>query len=219
MIKNWSKKKKKKKKFNIGNVLVILGCCCLIAAAAFVVYNSRQDRQAGAAAAALSDTLSTLMASAAAMGEELPDADLSEEAAYAREAEERETLPVDGYDICARVSIPKIEIDLPVINDWSAENLKISVCRYYGLPRAKLVLMAHNYARHFGKIGSLRAGDAVQITDIRGRVFNHEVTMTETIPGRQFEQLMDGGGDWDLTLFTCTYGGANRVAVRCVWTD
>jgi sortase A len=206
------------KKVNIGSILFILGCCCFIAAAAFGMYNSRLDRQAGAAAAELSERLSPLMASAAAV-ELLPDADLSVEAANAREAEEMETLLVDGYSICAGVSIPKIGIDLPVINDWSAENLKISVCRYYGLPRAKLVLMAHNYARHFGKIGSLRAGDVVQITDIRGRVFDHEVTMTETIPGQQFEQLMDGGGEWDLTLFTCTYGGANRVVVRCVLCD
>ena len=26
-------------------------------------------------------------------------------------------------------------------------------------------------------------------------------------------------GDWDLTLFTCTYGNRHRLAVRCFLTD
>jgi sortase A len=26
-------------------------------------------------------------------------------------------------------------------------------------------------------------------------------------------------GDWDLTLFTCTYGNRYRLAVRCFLTD
>lgn len=27
------------------------------------------------------------------------------------------------------------------------------------------------------------------------------------------------GGDWDLTLFTCTIGGKKRITVRCTLTE
>ena len=40
------------------------------------------------------------------------------------------------------------------------------------------------------------------------------VDALETVPGTDFTGMK--AGVWDLTLFTCTWGGGSRLAVRCV---
>ena len=49
-----------------------------------------------------------------------------------------------------------------------------------------------------------------------GNRFIYAVSGTEQLPGTAIEEMESG--DWDLTLFTCTIGGAARVTVRCVLT-
>jgi len=41
----------------------------------------------------------------------------------------------------------------------------------------------------------------------------YTVSGVETLGGKDVAGM--NAGDWDLTLFTCTYGGAGRVVVRC----
>ena len=77
-----------------------------------------------------------------------------------------------------------------------------------------MIIMAHNYEQHFGLIKDLVPGDAVIFTGVDGTVYNYEVRGTETWATSQLAEVLGGDG-WDLTLFTCTYGGANRVVVRC----
>ena len=54
----------------------------------------------------------------------------------------------------------------------------------------------------------------VSFTDAVGNVFLYTVAELETLGKTDVEEMQ--AGDWDLTLFTCTYGGKNRVTVRCV---
>lgn len=46
-------------------------------------------------------------------------------------------------------------------------------------------------------------------------VFEYEVAQIEIIEPTDIEQ-MTTADDWDLTLFTCNYGGSVRITVRCV---
>ena len=39
----------------------------------------------------------------------------------------------------------------------------------------------------------------------------------ETLPETAVEEMR--AGEWDLTLFTCTYDGRARVTVRCIRTE
>ena len=66
---------------------------------------------------------------------------------------------------------------------------------------------------HFGKISSLKTGDAIAFTDTDGNVFNYEVTEKETLAPSEVDRLNDG--DWDLTLISCTVSGQARMTVRC----
>jgi len=122
---------------------------------------------------------------------------------------------IQGYDIIGSLSIPAIDRKLPVISQWSYPNLRAAPCRYSGTPDGQMVLLAHNYAKHFGHLKDLQKGDSVTFTDVSGKVYNYKVSKIETIDGYQLSSILSGK-DWDLTLFTCTYGGKQRVVVRCI---
>jgi len=100
------------------------------------------------------------------------------------------------------------------IYEWDYKKLKVSPCRYAGSPyQNDLVIVAHNYQSHFGKISNLSAGAEVIYTDAEGTIFSYEVAGLEIIEATDIEGMINS--EWDLTLFTCTYGGAQRYAVRC----
>lgn len=97
---------------------------------------------------------------------------------------------------------------------WSYANLKSAPCRYRGSTYLDtLILCGHNYRSHFGKLKKLREGDEVSFTDMDGNVFLYEVALAETMMPTAIEEMESG--DWALTMFTCTIGGASRVTVRC----
>lgn len=125
---------------------------------------------------------------------------------------------VDGQDYIGLLEIPAVSLELPVISRWSYEALKLAPCRYAGSAYTHdLVISGHNYAGHFRDLKNLQPGDAVTFTDADGNVFSYEVSFLETLSPTAVEEMTSG--DWDLTLFTCTVGGQNRIAVRCESTD
>ena len=133
---------------------------------------------------------------------------------------EMPVVSVDGQDYIGTVQIPSQELELPVAAQWSYEALRSTPCRYQGSAYSDdLILMAHNYDSHFGKLRNLRIDDWVTFVDTDGNTFVYRVVEREELPGTAVEDM--AAGQWDLTLFTCTYGGKSRVTVYCdrVTTD
>ncbi len=125
------------------------------------------------------------------------------------------TRDIDGYSYIGLLEIPALNLTLPVQQDWSDSKMKISPCRYTGSAYlSNMVICAHNSSAHFGKLKNLSEGDAIYFTDIDGNQFSYEVIETEMLLPDAVEEMVSG--EWDLTLFTCTIGGAYRVTVRCV---
>lgn len=121
---------------------------------------------------------------------------------------------IDGERYIGYLSIPALELELPVMSQWSYSRLKIAPCRYTGSVNGEdLVLMAHNYARHFGGLAQLAEGDSVIFTDMDGITTVYEVVARDILMPTAVEEMT--AGDYDLTLFTCTYGGKSRVTVYC----
>ena len=101
-----------------------------------------------------------------------------------------------------------------MLSSWSYDLLRAAPCRYDGSAyTGDLIIAAHNYAAHFGSLSSLQIGDRLTFTDMDGNVFSYDVIDMTTISPDAVEQLYEG--DWDLTLFTCTFGNTYRVVVRC----
>ena len=125
---------------------------------------------------------------------------------------------IDGQQYIGVLRIPALSLELPVISEWSYPNLKIAPCRYAGSAYLdNMVVAAHNYYSHFGYLKNLSQGDEVIFTDMAGNVFRYEVVEIETLSPFAVDEMTSG--DWDLTLFTCTVGGATRVTVRCERID
>lgn len=121
---------------------------------------------------------------------------------------------IDGYGYVGYLTIPALGLELPVMAEWDYARLRLAPCRYSGSTKTgDLVIAAHNYARHFGSLQTLLAGDEVRFTDMDGVVTVYEVAAVEILQPTAVEEMT--AGEYDLTLFTCTYGGQSRVTVRC----
>lgn len=125
---------------------------------------------------------------------------------------------INGRDYIGVLTIPSLELELPVLSQWDYPALKVAPCRYSGsLYQDNLIICAHNYASHFGKLKNLRVGDTAIFTDMDENVVGFQLAAQETIQPEDLEAME--AGDWDLTLFTCTVGGQSRVTVRFVRED
>lgn len=110
------------------------------------------------------------------------------------------------------LSIPDLQLDLPVLAEWSYAGLKQAPCRYTGNAGADdLVIMAHNYEYHFGRLQELQEGNLIYFTDAEGNIIIYEISAKDVLNSFAVEEITSGA--YDLTLFTCTYGGQSRVTV------
>ena len=107
------------------------------------------------------------------------------------------------------------QMELPVMSEWSYPKLKIAPCRYKGSAYThNLIIAGHNYRKHFSPIKSLEPGERIVFTDAEGNQFFYQVDTVEILKKTAVEQME--AGEWDLTLFTCTYGGQTRFTLRCI---
>lgn len=121
---------------------------------------------------------------------------------------------IDGNRYIGVLEFPKLGLTLPIISEWSEAKLRIAPCRYHGSVYAgDLVIAGHNYRSHFGRLQNLSVGDQVRFIDMDGNNFEYDVVEIEELDGTAIEEMVTG--DWDLTLFTCTYSGQTRFTVRC----
>ena len=128
------------------------------------------------------------------------------------------TTTIEGHEYIGVLTIPALNLSLPVMSDWSYPKLKIAPCRYQGSAYTDdLIIAGHNYRTHFGGLNTLSTGDQVVFTDVDGNQFVYAVVEIEVLMNTDVERMETG--DWDLTLFTCTLGGKNRVTVRCEKVD
>lgn len=199
---------------------LMLGSALVLAAVCLYVYDRLEDARAGAQAASAVSQLRQSQSIAAVSETEQPadsaeslpteDAESESESASASETPassiEREYLGV--------LTIPALGLELPVQTKWSKANFKISPCRQCGSTAGgDLVIAAHNYKSHFGRLSSLSEGDEVRFTSQDGAEAVYTVERTAQVSPEEPEALREGG--CPLVLYTCTPGGKARVVVYC----
>lgn len=196
------------RKASPGVICVLLGVVLLLAALGLYGYNRWEDAQAGAEAQTVVQDLQEKVVEQTQSAASAPAIDTSSL------DPELPVVELDGYEYVGTVSIPAIGIDLPVMSEWSYPRLKIAPCRQFGSSRTDdLVIAAHNYVSHFGKLSSLTAGDSVTFTDMDGIVNEYVVNKVEVLDPHSVEKVEHSG--YALVLYTCTYGGKTRVTVFC----
>ena len=203
-----------------GVCCIILGVFCLFASLGFILYNHHEEEIAQIAS---KDILQDVRVNIpdTPNDETILEESISEEFVREEHVEPIDDIPqemltakVDGYDCIGILSIPVLELELPILTDWSYQKLKIAPCHYYGsYYEENFVIAAHNNKYHFGRLSELQANDFILFTDISGTVYCYKVVLLETLPGNATEEMISSG--FDLSLYTCTPGGSNRVTVRC----
>ncbi|WP_295092371.1 sortase [uncultured Ruminococcus sp.] len=198
-----------------GICCIAIGTALLISALSIVLYNMSQDKSGGAAAKEILVELEKEIPETESSGNS-EKSDLFSE--YEATQQDEPTVEIGGQTYIGMISIPSLQLELPVLSQWSYPNLKLSPCRYKGTAAGgDLIVAAHNYRSHFGRISELNSGDEIIFTDADGKVYAYETIQTETIVGKDIASMEFGADEeWDISLFTCTLGGQSRVTVRAV---
>ena len=121
---------------------------------------------------------------------------------------------INGYSYIGYLTVPDLNLELPVMSNWDSKRLTISPCRFMGTVKGEdLVIMAHNFKSHFGYLSKLKEGAPVRFVDMDGVVWDYEVVAMDVLPAEAVEEKT--AGEYDLTLFTCSTNRSQRITVRC----
>ena len=188
-----------------GNLLILIGIFLILASMGLACYNLMDENNANEQSSEVLTQLAPEIVDVAE--EETPDYQVFPDM-------EMPVKEIDGNDYIGVLKFSTFGMEMPVMRDWSYPKLKISPCRYSGSAyKNDMVICAHNYDCHFGVLKSMIPGEVITFTDMDGNEFLYEVAEIEVLDPFATEEMTSG--DWDLTLFTCTYGGQERVTVRC----
>lgn len=197
-----------------GIVFVIAGTVLILSALSLFFYNRYEDEKAGQAAENLLSDVQSFIEER----ETTPPSQLKETTPPETLDLELPVTEIDGYEYVGYLSIPDLELELPVMSEWDYNRLKIAPCRQFGSSRTDdLVIAAHNYKKHFGRLSQLEIGDVILFTDMDGIANTYEVAVVDTLAPTEVEAVQNS--DYDMVLYTCTYGGKIRVVVFCDRTE
>ena len=204
----------------IGTFLMIIGVLLVLGALGLLVYNRQEAAKAQKNTEQLLPRILAEIESKKQEKaetedvEEVPELPQAWEEFMDKEPEEMPVVELDGQKYIGYLSIPSLQLDLPVMSDWSYKQLKQAPCRYTGnVSQDNLVVMAHNYEYHFGGLKDLSQGENIFFTDMNGEITIYEVVARDILNPVAIEEVTEN--NYDLTLFTCTYGGQSRVTVYC----
>ena len=190
----------------LGTACMVVGILLMISALALFIYNHAQANRAKQYSA---DAVSLLKEEIA--DGETQSTDSKSDASAKKQMREVE---IDGYNYVGYLSIPSINLELPVMSQWDYQRLQIAPCRYSGTVTEKnMVVIAHNYYSHFGTLDQLETDDEVRFTDVNGDITAYKVTYIDVVPPTSEKEVV--AGDSALALVTCTYGGKTRFVVYC----
>lgn len=197
-----------------GIAIMAAGAVLILSALLLFVHNRQKDAQAGQEAESLLESVEAVIEQAAQKPSPSPGVSPSPEPIDPA----MPTVMIDGYDYIGYIEVPVLGLKLPVMAEWDYDRLRIAPCRQFGSTRTDdLVIAAHNYDSHFGRLKELTGGETVIFTDMEGTVSTYSVTRLETLNPNSVEAVQDSGHD--LVLYTCTKGGKTRVTVFCDRVD
>lgn len=201
-------------KSKLGIILISIGLFLIASALGLLIYNNFENRRAKLEADSVLEAIQEDLYEKRAENETIPVITDEPEVTEENLQKEMPVMEIDGYDYIGYLSIPSIDLNLPVMSEWDYPRMKIAPCRHYGsIYTNDLVIAGHNYSSHFGSLPNLSIGDSVFFTDMDGICRTYVVMESEILEPDQIKEMKES--PWDLTLYTCTIGGAHRVTIRC----
>ena len=196
---------------NKGKFWITAGIILLVSALCLTAYNFFASQRAKAEAESAVEKINTAVAA------ELKKSGKSDKKSRKKPTDGEKDMPtvtVEGRDYVGTVIISALGLELPVLNECNSRNLTHAPCRYFGsVYKNDMVICAHNYVSHFGRLRRLCVGDTVIFKDVYGNKFNYKIVEFETLSPLDTDEMKTD--NYGLTLFTCTPGGSTRVTLRC----
>ena len=190
----------------LGKLFITLGVILIVISISMLIYNKYEDINAGISS---KDVLAIIENTMDEINQE-NDLDIFVNDYF----KEMETTSIKGYDYIGKIIIPKLSLELPIMSEYDYDRLKIAPCRYYGsIYTNDLIICGHSYKTHFRYLNKLKSKDLVVFTDVNNINYTYEVLEIEVLEKTDVEKMINN--DYDLTLYTCTNGGIDRLAIRC----
>lgn len=125
----------------------------------------------------------------------------------------------EGYDVIAKLEIPKIELETYVI-EFSEIAMKTSVTKFWGPDPNKsgnFCIAGHNFRNKnmFHNLKKLQVGDGITLKDNSVGIVEYEVYDIYTVVPEDVSCLsQDTKGEKEITLITCTSDSQKRVIIK-----
>ena len=201
-------------------LLMISGSMMILASLMLFLYNIHQDKQAYRVSQETVSELQSMIPAVdtAETGKNSSGTEVSLLTQPAEKEEHIQLIEINGRLYCGYISIPSLELELPVLNETDSSGLETSPCRYSGNANTNdLIIAAHNYSSHFGRISTLESGSEMFFTDCEGKIYRYITQSAESIKGTDTSNMSAGAKEqWQLTLFTCDLSGRNRITIRAL---
>lgn len=199
-----------------GTILMVTGLLLIAAALFLTLFNIYDSKRAGQEAEQVVGQIIGKIEQAQQEKQEQSEAGVDVTPDYELDsAIEMPSVKVGEFRYIGLLEIPALNRQLPIMAECTDQGLRTAPCRYTGsVYEDSMVIAGHNYLSHFAGLRGLPLGSEVYFTDMEGNIFQYTIEWIEVLQPDQVEEMTSG--DWDLTLFTCTYGGQTRHAIRCL---
>ena len=118
------------------------------------------------------------------------------------------------------IEIKAIDVYYPFFAYYSDDNLKISLCRFFGPEPGRIgnvCILGHNYNndKFFSNVNSLKVNDEIVLYDNLQNSFHYFVEKVYEVNNSDFSPIYDYDKNGKfLTLITCNNVNNNRIIVR-----
>jgi len=127
-----------------------------------------------------------------------------------------------GYEVIAKLEIPKIELTTYVLKENTESSLKVSVTKFWGADPNEVgnfCIAGHNFVRDnmFKNIHKLSIGDTIFLTNMLGQKREYKVYDNFTVLPNETSILSQETNDKrEITLITCTLDSLKRIIIKAV---
>ena len=125
-----------------------------------------------------------------------------------------------GYDVLAKLEIPKINLETYVLKTYSSKALEISVVEFWGAEPntiGNFCIAGHNFKNKnmFHNLKELNIGDNLFIIDNNiGKVEYEIYNIYKVYPEDVSSLSQETQGEKQVTLITCTNNSSKRIIVK-----
>lgn len=125
-----------------------------------------------------------------------------------------------GYRVTAKLTIPKIDLETYVFQEYDEEAMWICPTKYYGPEpneEGNFCIAAHNYDKEnmFNNIINLKLGDEIYLSDNKNGKIKYKVyDVYKAKPNDNTPLEQDTNGQVEITLITCSDYSSKRIIVK-----